>query len=75
MNIAATVSQLAASNPQVGAAVASATVKGSILAGMVSGDTGTATILADLADQQQQEAQLLQTVMATEPGAKIDLRA
>ncbi|HEY3329919.1 MAG TPA: hypothetical protein VGK19_07870 [Capsulimonadaceae bacterium] len=75
MNIAATVSQLAARDPSVGVAVAATSVKSSILAGMVSGDTNTASLIANLVDQQLEEAHLLQTVTATEPGQKLDLRA
>ena len=75
MDISATVSQLASKNPQVGVAVAAANVKGAVLAGLLTGESDTATLLGDLANQQIEEAQLLQSVLPVPSGQNIDLRA
>jgi len=62
MDINTAISQLAGTNPQVGAAVAMQSTDSAILAGMASGDTATSSILGGLFSQESEQAQLLASI-------------
>ena len=59
MSISDTVSQVAATNPVVGVAVATQNTKSAILAGLQTGDTGTSALLAAISGQAVEANQLL----------------
>ncbi len=59
MSITDTISQEAASNPAVGAAVAAAQTKSALLAGLQSGDTTTSGLLGAIYSQSDEVNSLL----------------
>lgn len=59
MSINDTISQVAASNPVVGAAVAAASTNSALLAGMQSGDSTLGSLVGALTSQSQEESSLL----------------
>ncbi len=59
MSISETIGSVAASNPVVAVAVARQSVGSAILAGLQSGDTGTAPLLGAIGGQAQEVTQLL----------------
>ena len=59
MSISDTISQAAASNPIVGEAVAAASTKSAILAGLQSGDTTTGSLLGAIYSQSDEVNSLL----------------
>jgi hypothetical protein len=70
MSISDTVSQTAATNPTVGVAVSSASIKSDIIAGMQTGDTTTANLLGAMSTQSLQVNKLLSSL-----GQNVDLSA
>ena len=73
MSITDTVSQAAASNPAVGAAVAASSEKSAILAGMQSGDPATAALLGAESAQALTANQLLSSLSGL--GKYVDIKA
>ena len=74
MSISDTVSQVAATNPSVGVAVASAQTNSAILAGLQSGDTSLGSLVGAASTQAQIASQLLSS-LDTNLGQNVDLRA
>ena len=74
MSISDTVSQVAATNPTVGVAVASAQTSSAILAGLQSGDTAIGSLLGTASTQAQITNQLLSSIDSN-LGQNVDLRA
>ena len=62
MDLTTMISQMAATNPQVGVPVTMQSTDNAILAGMVSGDTATSSLLGALFSQESEQAQLLASV-------------
>mgnify|MGYP001552105122 CR=1 FL=1 len=73
MSISDTISQTAATNPAVGAAVATQSVKSALLAGMQTGDTATASLLGALDSQSMEANSLLSSISGL--GSKLDMKA
>ncbi len=73
MSILNLVSQTAAANPVVGAAVAMSSTNSALLAGMQSGDTAMGGLLGAVSTQAVMANQLLASITGT--GGNINLRA
>ncbi len=73
MSINDTISQVAATNPAVGVAVAVSSTKSALLAGMQTGDTALAGLLGALHTQAAEAGRLLPSVSSL--GQNVDLRA
>ena len=73
MSINDTVSQAAATNPVIGVAVAGASTKQAILAGLQTGDTALGSLIGAASQQAVTTNQLLASL--TKVGQNVDLRA